>query len=168
MRPAEERVVLAIYPSTRGLGFVLLSGPEFLADWGTKEIRWKDKNFLAMHRVKTLIERYQPEVIVLEDTKLDKYKRHTRIVKLHQLLVTYAEKKKILVRSIQRRKVRAYFGSGTKYATAEAVARFVPSLAPHMPRKRGTGDAENLTQSLFDAAALGLVYFAGLKGAESR
>jgi len=159
MRAAHERVVLALYPSSHGFGYVLFSGPEFLPDWGTKETRWKDKNFLALHRVKALLRRYQPEVLVLQDPMHTKRKRHKRILALHQRIVDCAESDKVVVRVIRQKRVQEYFGATTKQAMAEAVARQLPMLAVRMPRLRKIWQSEDLRQSLFDAAALGLYYF---------
>jgi hypothetical protein len=159
MRAAHERLVLALYPSTHGFGFVLFLGPEFLPDWGTKETRWKDKNFLAIHRVKALLRRYQPEVLVLQDPVHTKRLRHKRIRALHTRIVECAEAEKVVVRVIRQKRVHEYFGATTKQAMAEAVARQFPMLATRMPAKRKIWQSEDLRQSLFDAAALGLYYF---------
>jgi hypothetical protein len=36
--PANEKRVLAIDPTHRGFGYVILEGPERLIDWGTRHV----------------------------------------------------------------------------------------------------------------------------------
>lgn len=162
MTPAQGATVLALYPTSRGFGFALFQGERSLIDWGIKDIRWKDKNFLAMHLVKKLIERYAPDVIVIEDTTPKKSRRHDRIRILYKLIVQHAKAKQIDVHRFTRGAMHEHFSVHTKYAVAEAVAREIPMLAARLPPKRKAWMSEDARQSLFDAVALGIVYFAGL------
>ena len=157
--------VLALYPTSRGFGFALFRGEQgerFIVDWGVKDIRWKDKNFLAMHVMKTLVDRYQPNVIVIEDATQKNSRRQERIRILYKLIAEHAKAKQIVVRRFTQGAMHEYFGVHTKYAVAEAVAREFPMLAPRLPPRRKAWMSEDGRQSLFDAVALALVYFAGL------
>ena len=58
--------VLALYPSTRGFGFVVFEGPRAPYDWGVKEIKEKHKNAKTLDAMRELIERYQPEAVAIE------------------------------------------------------------------------------------------------------
>ena len=159
MTRAEGAVVLALYPTSRGFGFALFRGGQTLVDWGIKDIRWKNKNFLAMHLMKMLIDRYAPDVIVVEDLARNP-RRHERIRVLHTQIAAHAKSKKIAVRRFTQGAMHEHFGVHTKYAVAEAVARAIPMLAPRLPPKRKAWMSEDARQSLFDAVALGIVYFA--------
>lgn len=163
MTGAKRDTVLALYPTSRGFGFVFFEGPERLIDWGVKEVRWKDKNFLSLHGMKVLIERYGPDVVVIEDTTTKDSRRHERIRILYRLLALHAKTKRIPLRRFTQAAMHEHFGVHTKYAMAEAVAREIPVLAPRLPRKRKAWMSEDARQSLFDAAALALVYFASRK-----
>ncbi|MEX8519017.1 MAG: hypothetical protein AB3X44_10940 [Leptothrix sp. (in: b-proteobacteria)] len=160
MTPKEVRTVLAFYPTSRGFGFALFKGEQFLVDWGIKDIRLKDKNFFAIHLIKTLIERYSPEVLVIEDTTRKHSRRHERIRLLYTRIAAYAKTRRIAVCRFTRAEMHDHFGVHTKYAIAEAVARAVPMLASRLPPKRKAWMSEDARQSLFDAVALGIVYFA--------
>ena len=162
MTPVSGAIVLAIYPTSRGFGFALFRGERSLIDWGIKDIRWKDKNFLAMHVLKTLIDRYLPDVIVIEDTTRKNSRRHERIRILYRLIAEHAKAKQIAVRRFTQGAMHAHFGVHTKYAVAEAVARAIPMLAPRLPPPRKAWMSEDARQSLFDAVALALVYFASV------
>jgi hypothetical protein len=60
----DELRVLAIDPSTRGLGFAILEGPNQMIDWGVKQAEG-DKNGECVRIVKELIDQYRPHVLVL-------------------------------------------------------------------------------------------------------
>lgn len=168
MTSAQEAVVLAVYPTSRGFGFAIFRGERVLIDWGIKDIRWKDKNFIALHAVKTLIERYAPSVIVIEDTTRKNSRRHERIRILHRLIAQHAHTKQIEVRRFTQGAMHEHFGVHTKYAVAEAVARDIPMFAPRLPPKRKAWMSEDARQSLFDAVALGFVYFASVTPAATQ
>jgi hypothetical protein len=158
--PKAGETVLALFPTSRGFGFVLFHGETSLIDWGIKGIRWKNKNFLALHVMKALITQHQPDVLVLEDAGVKRSRRHMRIRELHRLVGDHAQAQKIKVRRFPRTAVHAHFGVHTKYAVAQAVAELLPVLAPRLPPERKPWMSEDARQSLFDAAALALVYFA--------
>ena len=54
----------------------------------------------------------------------------------------------------------ASVGAGTKYEIAKAIATQIPAFAHRLPRLRKIWMSEDPRQSLFDAAALGLTFFA--------
>jgi RNase H-fold protein (predicted Holliday junction resolvase) len=87
--------VLAVDPSTRGFGFAILEGPNRLIDWGVKETK-VDKNRMTMKLVADLIERYQPNVIVVEDYRGKGSRRCRRIQGLINDISKLAAKQKIL------------------------------------------------------------------------
>ena len=66
MTAPEEKRILAIDPINRGFGFVVLEGPEYLVDWGVKEVP-NNKNAHALWAIENLIGRYQPDKLVVED-----------------------------------------------------------------------------------------------------
>ena len=58
--------VLAIAPSTRGVGFAILEGQGTLVDWGVKSVSG-DKNIQSLAKVEELIALYRPGVVALQD-----------------------------------------------------------------------------------------------------
>ena len=115
--------------------------------------------------MKVLIERYAPDVIVIEDTTPKQSRRHERIRILYRLLAMHAKSKRTAMRRFTQSAMHEHFGVHTKYGVAEAVAREIPVLAPRLPRKRKAWMSEDARQSLFDAAALALLYFASVADA---
>lgn len=158
-----QRFVLSIYPFSRGFAFVLFEGPEAPFDWGVKEIKEKHKNTKTLDEIRKIIDRYRPEVLVVEDTTGKDSRRTSRIRKLYRMLVHLAEAESVELHRCSKTEVRALFalvGAGTKYEIAKAIATQIPAFVHRLPRLRKIWMSEDPRQSLFDAAALGLTYFA--------
>lgn len=158
-----QELVFAVYPFSRGFAFVLFEGPESPVDWGVKEIKEKDKNGRVLEEIKKLVDRYRPEVLVIEDTACARSRRTARIRKLYRMLVHFAGVEYVDVYRCSRMEVRACFagvGARTKYEIAKAIATQIPAFTHRIPRRRKVWMSEDPRQSLFDAAAFGLAYFA--------
>src|SRR5439155_27108136 len=88
--------VLAIDPSTRGFGFAIIEGPNRLIDWGVKETK-VNKKIKALKLIDGLIDRYQPNLLVLEDYEGKGSRRCRRIQRLIDGISTLASKRNIRV-----------------------------------------------------------------------
>jgi Holliday junction resolvasome RuvABC endonuclease subunit len=152
--------ILAIAPSTRGFGFALLEGLDTLVDWGVKSVEG-DKNSQSLVKVKELIVRYQPDVMVLQHTSIKPYRRSERIRTLGQQIITVAASRKVGVALFSHDQVRReFFGDdqGTKQALAEILAkRFPEELGFRLPPKRRPWMSEDSRMDIFDAVALALM-----------
>ena len=158
-----QNLVLSIYPFSRGFAFVLFEGPESPFDWGVKEIKEKHKNTKTLEEIKKIIDRYRPEALVIEDTTGKDSRRTSRIRKLYRMLVHFSEAEYVDLHRCSKSEVKACFasvGASTKYEIAQAIAIQMPAFAHRIPRFRKPWMSEDPRQSLFDAAALGLTYFA--------
>jgi RNase H-fold protein (predicted Holliday junction resolvase) len=158
-----QNFVLSIYPFSRGFAFVLFEGPESPFDWGVKEIKRKHKDTKTLDEIKRIVDRYRPEVLVIEDTTGTDSRRTSRIRKLYRMLVHFAEAEYVDLHRCSKSEVKACFaavGASTKYEIAKAIATQIPAFAHRIPRRREIWMSEDPRQSLFDAAALGLTYFA--------
>ena len=153
------RRVLALYPQTRGFGFALFDEERRLVDWGLVGVRTAEKNIETIRGMARVILRTEPSLIVCEDVRPKGVRRHDRIRRLHALLMIHARVKRIPLRRFTRGQVFRYFNVTTKWELALTVAHAVPQLAPRLPPKRKPWMSEDARQSLFDAAALGLMAF---------
>lgn len=156
--------VIAVYPFSRGFGFVLFEGPDHPLDWGVKEITGEHRNVKTITELKKLIDRYRPEVLVIEETGDQRKIRSTRIKKLYRMLAHLAATEYIDVHRVQKSAVKERFalvGATTKYEIAKAISAQIPAFAIRMPRIRRPWMSQDSRQSLFDAAALALTYYAG-------
>ncbi len=170
MTPVSEgELILSIYPFCRGFAFVLFEGAESPFDWGVREIKEKHRNALTVEAIKELIDRYRPEVLVIEDVSDPACRRNPRIKKLYQMLTHLAASEYVDLAKVRECAVREYFlrvGAVTKYERALAIGRQIPAFGHRIPRVRKAWMSADPRQSLFDAAALGLVFY-GMRGVVS-
>ncbi len=157
-----QNLVLSIYPFSRGFAFVFFESPNSPFDWGVKVIKEKQKNTKTLDEIKKLIDRYRPEVLVIEDTTNGNTRRTSRIRKLYRMLVHLAEAEYVELYRCSKSAVKECFasvGAGTKYEIAKAIAIQIPGFAHRIPPLRKPWMSEDTRQSLFDAAALGATYY---------
>ena len=152
--------ILAIAPSTRGFGFALLEGLDMLVDWGVKPVKG-DKNSQSLVKVEELVVRYQPDMMVLQDTSSKESRRSERIRTLSKQIISLAATRKISVTLFSREQVMKVFfadSQGTKQTLAEIVAnKFPEELGFRLPPKRRPWMSEDSRMDIFDAMALVLM-----------
>lgn len=151
-------LVLAIYPNTRGLAFVLFEGPLAPVDWGVREVRGGRKNESCLQHVRALLDRYHPDALVLQDTSESGARSH-RIRVLNSAIAECADRLGLRIATCSRTQVRQSFGYATKHEIAVAIARHVPVFERYLPPKRKPWTSEDARMGLFDAAALGISFF---------
>jgi hypothetical protein len=149
--------ILALTPSARGIGFAVLEGHDKLYDWGVKSGQG-DKNKIAIARVKELITRNRPEVIVLPEMK--DAKRAPRIKTLNRQIIAVAKANKIDVALFSYEKVKRMLlaeGKNGRHELAEIVAKKFPNeLQLSLPAKRKAWKSEDSRIDFFYAVALAL------------
>src|SRR6267143_7265637 len=69
--------VLALDPTHCGFGYVVFEGPQFVIDWGVKNVR-APKNAGSLKAIVQLFKRCQPEVVVIENTAVSGGRRRGR------------------------------------------------------------------------------------------
>lgn len=153
--------ILAIAPSTRGFGFVVLEGLALLVDWGSKPTDGKNKNIQAQAKAKALITRYQPSVIVLQNTALENSRRSQRVKRLIEQIAKMAQAHHVTVQLFTHDELKEALlpgGKGTKHELAAIIAqRFPDDLGPQLPSKRRPWESEHSRMDIFYAAALALM-----------
>lgn len=154
---------LALYVTRRGIAFVLFMAPLEPHDWGTKEFCGRTAQVGGMRAAKQLIERFHPDVIVIEDAHEKHSRRFPRIRTLYRAIARYAVHERIEVVSYSRKEIRDAFAvvdGSTKHDINSAIVRMIPALRARQPHKRRAWDAESAAQGLFDAVSLGVTLFA--------
>jgi hypothetical protein len=148
---------LAIDPTTSGFGFVVLEGSERLVDWGLGCLAQPDAA-LYLKRMEKLLDRVQPQVLVLEDMRDSR--RGDRAITWAQLAAKSAKKRGIQVERINRAEVSRHFASSgtTRWEVAVAISRFFPELAPTLPKKRRIWESEDRRMTIFAAASFALTF----------
>ena len=163
-------VVLGIYPTRRGIGFVLFEGAYSPIDWGHARRRNSADNDYCLNKVRSLFAR-QPDVLVLQDTTWTGTRRSERVSQLNEAIFELAEEEAFPVCVFSRERVRVAFGhlpSPTRYAIAEHIAKNIPVLEHHLPPPRKRWLPESDRMGIFDAAALVLTYFHSTGGSKQQ
>jgi hypothetical protein len=156
-----DQLLLAIYPTTRGFGFVVFEGRNRTIDWGVKDARG-DKNRKVLVKIEELISWYRPDVLVLEDAHSIHSRRTDRIRQLHLQVVELVKTRKITLRQFSRRNIRAAFASrkaSTRYEIAQAVCQELSDLAPWLPPPKKIWMSEDRWLGMFDAASFALTFY---------
>jgi len=159
--------ILAVSPSPRGFAFVLFEGPTTPFDWGIKDIRGGDKNPECLAAITKLVTDYHPSALVIEDADAKGARRGERIRLLLAEVAKQTTADGIAVVRYSRTQVRRTFaaeGVHTRPEIAKAVASRIALFATRLPPFRKIWMSEDPRQSLFDAAALGLTFFARAEG----
>jgi len=153
--------ILAIAPSSRGFGFVILEGEETLVDWGVKQADG-NKNAQSLAKIRKLLTHYQPELVVLQNTSSEHCRRSPRIKALTKRIRAAVIKRKIKVALFSHEQVRGVFfdnGLGTKDRLAEILAKKFPEqLGSILPPKRRAWMSEHYRMPIFDAVGLAVVF----------
>jgi hypothetical protein len=155
-------VVLSVDVNTRGFAFVLFEGPLSPFDWGVKEVRGRGKHGRCLAKIEGIFIRYQPDILVLQDTSPSGTVRAPRINHLNAAIAASAERCGMPVYSYSREVVLdafGYLGAANKQSIAEAIAKHLPVFERYVPPPRKPWMSEDARMGLFDAAALGLVFF---------
>jgi Holliday junction resolvasome RuvABC endonuclease subunit len=155
-------LVLAVYPSTRGFAFVVFEGSLSPVDWSVREVRGRHKNQRCLVGIVAVLERYRPDVLVLQDMSPTGTRRAHRLRELNASIRELAEDWGIPVYAYSRAQVREAFepfGLANKRSIAETIAKHIPAFDQYLPPIRKPWMSEDARMGLFDAAALALTFF---------
>jgi hypothetical protein len=158
---ASQKRVLAIDVHPRSFGFVLFEGPNQMLDWGVRSFRTgvNAVKIPAATKFLALLDEFTPSAVVIGERLT---RRTTKQTKMLATIERQARSRRIPVRCVSRGDVnRAFVGfESNKYEVASVLARQFPDLALRLPPKRKCWQSEDYRMGIFDAAALGVAYFA--------
>lgn len=150
--------VLALEIRARKVGYVVFEGPETMLDWG---VMHKTNSHSAFER--KLAARWgllQPHAILIRRADAERSRAAVQTVR------TLSRKQGVPLHFISAKNLSVHFGLNVrmnKYERAKIVADRFPELSWHLPRARKPWQSEPLKIMIFDAAALGIAYFAELR-----
>lgn len=153
-------LVFALHATSRGFGFVVFSGPFAPHDWGTVGAKG-DKNARCLRQLEKLLERYSPEVLILEEAR-SVANRSERIARLYKAITALCMGRSIDVAIYRLGDIRFCFasiGARSRQEIAEAVARQLPALDHRVPKPRAQWQSESRRMPMFCAAALALTHY---------
>lgn len=161
-KPIDEYpLVLAVTPTSKGIAFAVFEGPTKPLDWGIKEARVR-KNTICTKHVRSLINFYQPAVLILEKpTKRSRHMRSGRVTRLIDKIAKHVKDRLPVIRYSHNQVVWVFeqFGVATKFGIAQRITELLPEFKSKLPPYRKTGDARDERMEIFYAIALTLTYY---------
>lgn len=154
-----------------GCCYAIVESHQGLVDWGAKRVPVRSKNRRTVAAVLTLVQRYRPDVLVLEDCRAPESRRCGRVRKLILRLEAAARGEKVRVAFVAPNAVRrdcAAGSSATKHDVALRVAERFPELARWLPPKRKLWMSEHWRMGIFDAVALAVTVLEAGPGGRRR
>jgi hypothetical protein len=155
--------ILAIDPYSRGVGFAVIEGEGHavsLIDWGLRTTGKAD-NRRSARAIETLISRFRPDILALENWGAPGFRRCHRVDLLLNGIAS-SHDRRLRVRLVSQRQVCAIGPlphTSTKYGRARFVADRFPELEPFLPPARNIWMPEDSRMSIFDAASFALACF---------
>jgi hypothetical protein len=152
---------MSLYTNSRGFAFVLFEGTLSPYDWRVVEVRGPKKEKESLDKITTILNRSEPDVLVLQDTGLSGTRRAARLVALNNAVEMLAHQR-IPVFRYSRAEVYSCFASWgfvNKQVLAELIAKHIPAFERYVPPPRKPWKSEDARMGIFDAAALALVFF---------
>lgn len=154
MRP-EQKLVLAVFPSANGVGFVLFEGPDFIVDWGTVGIRPEHRVSTCSRWIGRTLQYYKPDVLV--------YRAMGAEDEVLRRLLELSLENGVPGVAISRDEVRRAFSTSkavNRHTIAAAIVLRFPHLSSFDPGRRKLWMGEDRRMGVFNAAGLGLAFFA--------
>jgi Holliday junction resolvasome RuvABC endonuclease subunit len=154
--PIPTERILAIDPISKGFGFVVIeSEPVQLVDWGTAMCR-RTADSLG-ETVRTLLARYQPTTLVLEDPHGARSETRRLALTFAVAVIVDAAEGICEVQLVPRESVLAALASlgvANKRQAVRLFAERFPELRPKVPPGRFIWQSEDARWAIFDALAL--------------
>ena len=154
--------VLSLDLRARRFGYAVFEGPRTLLDWGIRS-HAKGGRSLLKHRLNSLRSMFAPSIILVRKTKETHRVAHSMIRYPLHAVKAFAKRVMVVVRVIDGSSLRKFFSKNlkaNKHDVARMVADQFPELSWRLPPKRKPWQTEPTRQSIFDAASLGVFYFA--------
>lgn len=158
MSQPKQEVVMALYPSSKGLGYCIFKGPKSLVDWGYCDFRI-NKTKRTLKKISVLIDLYIPDIAILEDTQAVDSRRQKRIIELTKTITEFLIKKGIPVQHYSMQEVELALQTTNKDERAKQIAESIPELKDYLPPRRKPWKSVHQRMQIFDAVSLALTYF---------
>jgi hypothetical protein len=171
--PRKYALTMSLYVNSRRFAFVLFEGTLSPYDWGMIEVRGAKNQQRVMDKVTSLLRRYVPDVLIMQDMGPEGTRRANRLALLNSALGSVVQELGIPIFTYSRADVYSEFrsmGFANKQMLAVLIAKHVPAFERHVPPPRKPWMSEDARMGLFDAAALALLFFqrAGIENPATR
>ena len=160
--PRKYALTMSLYTNSRGFPFVLFEGTLSPYDWRIVEVRGPEREEQCLNKITAILDRSEPDVLILQDTGPDGTPRASRLVALNNSVEAAARQRSIPVFMYSRSEVYSSFaavGFANKQELAELIAKHIPAFERYIPPPRKPWKSEDARVGIFDAAALALAFF---------
>jgi hypothetical protein len=156
-----QKRVLALDLRPRSFGFVVFEGPSNLLDWGVRSFPPEGNvvKFPATSKLLALIDEFKPAAIVSKEWATGKHEKKAAIIATIQKQAKGRRIPIICMSPVAIKKATTGF-EDNKFGVASALAQQFDVLVWKLPPKRKCWQSEDYRMSIFDAAAIGVAYFA--------
>ncbi len=164
-RASQDPIVLALYINARGIGVAVFDDVLLPSTYYITRITGDDAAQDIVARVRRILERHRPSVLVLQECRTTSGRFAERIVEAVRRSASLARRKRIAVHQYGRADVRscfAYYGAANKHEIARVIAKQLPELARRVPQARKLWETEHYQMKLFEAFALAFTYYSTL------
>jgi hypothetical protein len=152
----DTKMIFAIYPNARGLGYACFETPEKLWDCGVTTVR-PICNKRILERITKFADFFQPTVILVQDCENSNNHHSKRVLRLMDSIIKYAGEIKVPVYRYSRQQIRdvfEQFDAKSKYEIAQKIIAWFPQLASRAPKIRKPWMDEDYNMGTFDALSL--------------
>jgi hypothetical protein len=153
---------MALDIRSRRFGYVIFAGPHTLLDWGIRTHADGERSVLE-RRLIGLQSMFAPSTILVRKSLEHSQTKTPTIRPAFNIVKSFARRAVVAVRLIDGSILRRFFfrkERKNKDDIARMVADRFPELSWRLPPKRKPWQSEPARQSIFDAASLGVFYFA--------
>lgn len=127
--------VFSVYPCRRGFAFAVLEGRDRLVDWNVAQLGF-DTDDEFVRRLHALIEKYRPQLVVLEDCSTGRRGEKTqRRIEAGLGLSKYLDLQTILLSPGEMRTALELPLRASKHDVAARVVHHFPELARKTPKR---------------------------------
>lgn len=161
MDKEKVRLILALYPNTRGIGYACFDMKEKkVVDTGTVTVTrlWNEK---TIGRVMEYIEFCRPHLVILRDAAPGGSSSETRAQKLIDEIARQSALMGINAHRYSRKQVKdvfEIFGARTKHEIVSQIVEWFPEMSARAPRIRKIWMSEDYGMAVFDAVSLAMTY----------
>lgn len=138
-----------------------MNGITDIIDSGVANIR-PITNRKTMKRIRSLIEYFEPVLILVQDPKARKYNYSKRTKRLISSLENECDKRGLKIYKYSRENIKEVFEqfkAGNKYEIAKKIVASFPELEPNMPQHRKPWKPDDYFMGMFDAISLVCTHF---------
>jgi Holliday junction resolvasome RuvABC endonuclease subunit len=154
----ENPVILALYPSSIGIGYACLQIPDHLFDFGITTSR-PISNRKLLQNTEKFMDHYKPKLVLLRE--VTGARNGNRNDKLIEAISTLAHEKGLQVHRYTKGQIKdvfEVFGAFTKFEMAQKIVKMLPDLAPRAPKERKWYEKEDYNMTLFNAVSLAVTH----------